>query len=219
MSRQSRPLTAYEFLLLTCATPFREEHTRRAVAEAASAADLDWPAATRMALRHGIAQCMAAHVRDLPAESAPPPAVAACFERMYHANALRNSILFREAARLQQGLAEAGIGCLVLKGVALALTVYPDATLRNFADIDLLVAPQDYEAAGAVAEACGFQCGFQEPDPYSIHQPYALFCPEDILTATVPLEFDPDISPQTVADSSHRVLMELHRGLFHDPNG
>jgi hypothetical protein len=218
MSRKSRPLTSYETLLLSCATPFSDDRTHRAVA-AAARADLDWPMTARLALRHGIAPCLAIHLRRLSAEYRPPEAVSACFERMYRANALRNRVLFREAARLQRAFTEAGIPCLLLKGVALALTAYPDSALRNFADIDLLVAPKDYAAAGKVAEACGFQCSFPEAIPYTVHQPYVLFCPEDILTETLPLEFDPDISRSLVAANRHLILIEIHRGLFHDANG
>jgi hypothetical protein len=219
MFHTARPLLPHETLLLACATPFQTEETRYAVAVAASHPDLDWPAAARMSLRHGIAPCVAVHLRDLTAEKRVPDAVATCFARLHSANAARNRVMFREASRLQRALAARGIACLILKGAALSLTAYPTHALRNFADIDLLVAPEDYLAACAVAEACGFVCDFPEPDPYCIHQPYVLSCAEDILTETLPLEFDPEISRLVVAANCHRILVEIHRGLFHDANG
>jgi hypothetical protein len=219
MSRPLRPLAPHETLLLACATPLGAAETGSAVREIAARPDLDWPAVARLALRHGVALCIAAHLEALPEPIRPPAEVAAYFARAYAGNTLRNRVMFREAARLQRGLAAAGIECLILKGVALALTVYPDPALRNFADIDLLVRPQDYAAAGEVAVACGFRCEFPEPDPDCIHQPYVLYCQEDILTDLAPLEFDPELPPRKVADSRHRVVVELHRGLFHDANG
>jgi len=212
-------LSPHEILMLACSIPFCDGNTRQAISVAASAQGLDWPVAARMGMRHGIAHAMAAHVSDAEVTPLMSPDVRRCFERIYRANGLRNQVMFREAARFQRALAAASVECLILKGVALALTVYPEAAWRNFADIDLLVHPRDYNAVCELAEACGFHCSFPEKDPFCSHQPYALSCPEDILTETLPLEFDHSIPTTVVADNCHRVLIEIHRCLFHDVNG
>ena len=51
----------------------------------------------------------------------------------------------------------------VLRGPAVAHSVYPEPGLRSFADVDLLVAPQDYDAALAVLCARGARRRYQEP--------------------------------------------------------
>jgi Uncharacterised nucleotidyltransferase len=51
----------------------------------------------------------------------------------------------------------AGLDCMVLKGPAMARRLYADAPGgRNYGDIDLLVAPGDFDAAGRVLASLGF---------------------------------------------------------------
>jgi hypothetical protein len=51
----------------------------------------------------------------------------------------------------------------VLRGSAVAHSVYPEPGLRSFADVDLLVAREDYDAALAVLCARGARRRYQEP--------------------------------------------------------
>jgi Uncharacterised nucleotidyltransferase/Transglutaminase-like superfamily len=54
-------------------------------------------------------------------------------------------------------LGAAGIECMVLKGPAMAHRLYADAPgCRNYGDIDLLVAPRHFDAAGRVLASLGF---------------------------------------------------------------
>ncbi|MGH9025749.1 MAG: nucleotidyltransferase family protein [Acidimicrobiia bacterium] len=62
-------------------------------------------------------------------------------------------------------LHEAGIATRVLKGPALAHTIYPDPGLRSFRDVDLLVPGRDYDAAIAVLCADGGRLRYSEPRP------------------------------------------------------
>lgn len=55
--------------------------------------------------------------------------------------------LAAELAGLMRGLEAAGVPVLAYKGPALALQVYGDASLRRFADLDLVVAPAALERA------------------------------------------------------------------------
>ena len=55
------------------------------------------------------------------------------------ANAMRGMLCLSEARRVQQALADAGIPCLWLKGIALGQWLYPSSHLRDVADIDLLL--------------------------------------------------------------------------------
>jgi hypothetical protein len=49
------------------------------------------------------------------------------------------------------------ISSLVLKGPALAWTVYPDPATRPFADIDLLVRPDQYMKARNILNQLGYR--------------------------------------------------------------
>jgi hypothetical protein len=62
-------------------------------------------------------------------------------------------------------LDRAGIQSMVLKGPALAHTIYADASLRSFGDIDLLVPSTSYDAAVGVLREGGARRRFPELRP------------------------------------------------------
>src|SRR5918992_5479714 len=55
--------------------------------------------------------------------------------------------LERHLVTLSEALEEAGVEMVLLKGSALAHTVYPDPSWRPFADLDFLVRGQDFQRA------------------------------------------------------------------------
>jgi hypothetical protein len=59
-------------------------------------------------------------------------------------------------AEVVAALESAGVRTILLKGPALARRLYDDGAPRPYADIDLLVAQEDAEAAGAVIAGLGF---------------------------------------------------------------
>lgn len=62
----------------------------------------------------------------------------------------------RVMARLTDALHEAGVEARILKGTALAYSVYSNPALRRRGDSDLLIEGADREKARAVFRACGF---------------------------------------------------------------
>ncbi|HZT43432.1 MAG TPA: nucleotidyltransferase family protein [Chthonomonadaceae bacterium] len=208
-----------EQLLFACAAAQAGGTVREAVDRALSEPGLDWAAAARMSLQHGVAPLVAKSLSGFREDPRIPSDVAACFARILAANGFRNRILFRETARLAQALEAANIPYLVLKGVGLALTVYPDPALRSFADVDLLVRPEDLEAADQAARGCGFRREDAGTSPVFHHSEHVAFCEEDILTGTLAPEFDTRVSAETIARLGHRVPLEIHIGLFRLPSG
>src|SRR5262249_17075428 len=61
-----------------------------------------------------------------------------------------------EVARLLAGLADAGIRPLLMKGAALAYTVYPDPVLRPHDDIDLLIRETARDRAAKALASLGY---------------------------------------------------------------
>jgi hypothetical protein len=71
--------------------------------------------------------------------------------------AARTLALDLATGEVVRGLDAAGIDCMVLKGPAMAHRLYGDAPgCRNYGDIDLLVAPWHFDAAGRVLASLGF---------------------------------------------------------------
>src|SRR5947208_214839 len=129
MRDTQRQLPAHQELLWACATARDDAGVRKAL----KAFGIDWPACARASIRHGMMPLMAHRLAAFTGDVLVPADVSACFARMLQANELRNRVMLRECARLLRGLEASGIRCLILKGVGLALTVYPQPALRNFA--------------------------------------------------------------------------------------
>lgn len=76
---------------------------------------------------------------------------------------LRNQVFLREAERILCRFGSAGIRSLVLKGVGLAITVYPKPELRPLTDLDILVCPDDALRAIGLLNDLDFHLSNQHP--------------------------------------------------------
>lgn len=89
------------------------------------------------------------------------PAVPQSFIELVEATAdqvrRRNMVLETLAHKLIDDLEGAGIPAMLLKGTALARSIYGDLGLRPSSDIDLLVAPEDLHRAVAVVRGTGYE--------------------------------------------------------------
>ncbi len=74
-----------------------------------------------------------------------------------YATAARNALIYADLGRALQALDAAHVPVIVLKGAALALTVYPSIADRPMGDADLMIHVQDRDQARAALEAAGFQ--------------------------------------------------------------
>ena len=68
----------------------------------------------------------------------------------------KNSIHFTNLTQISTAFAENNIPIVLLKGVALASTTYPDPMCRSMSDIDLWVLDQDMPQAIAILKQLGF---------------------------------------------------------------
>lgn len=76
--------------------------------------------------------------------------------RLLRANAQHTRLHRGEAVRIVQELARQGVPVAVLNGLAYDTGLYPPGGLRQFTDIDLLVAPADQDTALDVLAELGF---------------------------------------------------------------
>jgi hypothetical protein len=83
---------------------------------------------------------------SLSADERHESGAAARLEAELQRQAIVDALRERELRRTLDAFAAAGIQALVLKGAALARTVYPAPHLRPHADVDLLIAPEHLDA-------------------------------------------------------------------------
>jgi hypothetical protein len=121
--------------------------------------EADWDLFFRMAKAEGVAPLMY-HAMTRSAFRAPE-ATRLKLQSVYYETAAFNQVLLTEMERVVQALNDAGIPVIVLKGAALAWTVYPDPALRPMNDLDLLVKTEDLERAKELI----FSLGYHEPIP------------------------------------------------------
>lgn len=82
------------------------------------------------------------------------------FHRDSMAHALK---IEQELLRADTALKEAGVDFVVLKGVALAHTLYDDPSMRPYGDVDLLVHTLDWRRACGALDAIGYRRCTPEP--------------------------------------------------------
>jgi len=148
-----RPETT-DRLLLYCARS-RLDGEAKAGARELVGEGIDWVRLLDLARQHGLLPLLHARLGDLDGEQTPQ-AVLAHAEGAYYANLRRNVLLQHELGQVVGSLHEEGVEVIVLKGAALAWTVYESPALRPMSDVDLLVLPEQIASVGHVVEALGF---------------------------------------------------------------
>lgn len=127
-------------LLLACAR-LRLEPADAAAIDAALEGDLDWERVMHLARWHGLRPLLERHLVGRDARI--PRAVLVELWAETAAIARRNRALDGELGRIGTLLDAAGVGAVPYKGPTLARAAYGDLALREFGDLDILVARRD----------------------------------------------------------------------------
>jgi hypothetical protein len=117
---------------------------------------LDAEALFTLAQWHGLAPLVWDSLSALAGASLPA-AISEPFETAVRSNALHNLSLIRRLVHLLDLLQTNGVVCLPYKGPAVAAQAYGQPLLRQMADLDLLVRPEQVGAARDLLVADGFR--------------------------------------------------------------
>lgn len=111
----------------------------------------EWAALATLAIRQRVAPL-------LPLGTLPPmPAsVRQTLDARAHASAVQALRFQAECVRLARAVEPLGVQLLVLKGLHLAVSVYPHAGMREMNDFDVMVRPEHVEPVAAAARALGY---------------------------------------------------------------
>lgn len=143
-----------EFLLTAacCEWPASAARNGRLRGLAGSA---DWDLVLKLGRRHRVEGLMHRALSDADVEV--PAHVKQALARSAAYIGTQSLLQSAESARLHRLLAERGIDCIFLKGVALAIIAYGTLGVKQAWDIDLLVAPEHGAEAIEVLRAVGYK--------------------------------------------------------------
>ncbi len=120
---------------------------------------LDWVAVECQADYHSMMPVVA-YVLHQYGRSWVPHQVRERFQQRLRHTAQSNLLLLGEWCRVLQAFEAAGISAISLKGPALALLAYRNIALREFADLDLLIRPDDRQKARDILLREGYRLRF-----------------------------------------------------------
>ena len=142
-------------LLLGCARAGGAQE-KQAIIEQLLADGIDWTSFAQKALEHGFAS-FCAHTLARLAPDHIPDDILDAFDALVDQTSRANRALFDELARLLDALAENGIDAIPFKGPLLAIQVFGDLGLRQFADLDFLVQAEDLAKTIATLNSLGYR--------------------------------------------------------------
>jgi len=107
--------------------------------------DLNWAYFLERARQEGIVSLAYKALSEIDyAKSIVPQDIWARLERCYYTVAARNTLLFEKMNNILNSLNQANIEVIILKGMDLVQTIYPDIALRPMYDIDILIYKRDF---------------------------------------------------------------------------
>ena len=117
----------------------------------------------RLAVLHGLGSLLFMRVEEAAAQELLPEAQMERLRQAHLATISRQARFYTAGADIAQTMTSAGVeGFLPIKGLAIAATWWPDYLPRDMADIDVLVAVEQFDRAMAALEEAGFAC--TDPD-------------------------------------------------------
>jgi hypothetical protein len=156
---------------------------------------IQWPVVLEHARTFDVLPLLYDGLRTLHLDGVPGPARAE-LARIFAVNALRNELLAGELVRILRVLNDAAVPAIILKGIALAESLYGDPALRTCADIDLLVPAECLRKSAELLVASGYRAELAEPLLLNLLARYGKDC------------------TLTREDGARTCLVELHCGLI-----
>jgi len=192
----------WRFLIRCVAMPLAGK--RDVASPAPDAEGLNWSTVLRLAEANRVVPLLSAVVLANRAKNVPPEAMADLKDRFRYYKQ-RGMFFVMELRNVLASLRQAGIRCIPLKGPVLTAGSYGQLGLRDFDDLDLLVAPADVTRAVAVLAKLGY-AGWDIPERWvathlNTESEHNLICADRAVTLdlhwavgrkyfTMPLDFE-----------------------------
>jgi hypothetical protein len=97
-------------------------------------------------------------IGSLPPECRPPEPITDEMRQAFLLSRVRSLHMEGQLREIIDAFKKEGVRVLVLRGPALAFSLYPDPAMRPSCDLDLLVIPEDVIKARGILERLGYSC-------------------------------------------------------------
>lgn len=151
--QQAAPDEAFNRFLHLCLAGRWDPTALQAARTLTMHSDLDWDALRQVTCIEGLAPLLYPILRG---QDVVPSPLEQELRNAYYRTAGRNTLLLRELGDVLRRLAAKSVAVIVLKGAALAETVYGDIAVRPMSDLDLLIRQQDLPVTRQVLAALGY---------------------------------------------------------------
>jgi hypothetical protein len=125
----------------------------------APAASLDeWSSLLNFLRANWIIPFVYRKIGSSPQECRPPETITDEMRQDFLISVVRSLHMERQLQEIIEALEEEGVRVLVLRGPALAFSLYEDPAMRPSCDLDLLVLPEQVVQARTILESLGYRC-------------------------------------------------------------
>ena len=182
-------------LLLCCARTHIEPHIEKHI-KLLLQQDIDWTHLIQLSSHHRIMPLLWQSLKATCLEAVPEEIITK-LRSYYQVNALRNDYLFQELINLLEKLKTEGIRAVSFKGPSLSIIAYGKLSLRQFADLDILVEKNNFLAA----KKSLVEIGFQTTDDFKF------------ANSTLEKLYFQEIDEVTLVKKENLVFCDLHQGI------
>lgn len=116
----------------------------------------EWPPLAEAAARESLAPLLHAALKALGRSDDPPPPICERLRNAFLITDTANWLAYQELGQVLDLFALEAVPVVLLKGCALAATLYPEPGLRPMGDLDVLIPQAQAAAAGALLKSRGF---------------------------------------------------------------
>ena len=117
---------------------------------------IDWNIFLKKARNEGISPLVFSRLPEVAKHHDIPEYVREDLEKDYYLNAAKNALIFEGLGKALETFRKAGLQVIVLKGAALAETVYGNPALRSMSDVDLLVKKENLHQIDELLKKLGY---------------------------------------------------------------
>jgi hypothetical protein len=167
----NREISDEEILLLgLCRLNFSEEYSDRLLKIASRIKG--WDYFLSLASLHGVASLVSRNLEAAYIEGEVPVRIVNELRSARMMSLGRNAFLFKSAETILRTFNDSSLKCILLKGMALELSVYGNEGLRQMTDIDILLGTDECLKASELLEEKGFR---KAPVKSWFHRPLTLY--------------------------------------------